>query len=102
MSNDEIVVSVDKDLEEIMPGFLQNRQKDLFELDEALGKNDIESIKVIGHKLAGNAGGYGLPDLGKLGAQLEEACIQQDVDTIKNLIQSIKEYLEKLEIVYES
>ena len=101
MSDDKIVVSVDKDLEEIMPGFLDNRRKDIVELDASFSKNDIESIKVIGHKLAGNAGGYGLPDLGNLGAQLEEACIQHDTTTIESLITQIKGYLEKLEIVYE-
>ena len=43
MSEDKIVVHVDIDLEDLIPGFLENRQKDVQSLENALKENDFKS-----------------------------------------------------------
>lgn len=94
-------ISVDADLKDIMPTFLSNRMKDLGAILDAIKSNDIKAIQVIGHKLAGNAGSYGLPDLGQIGVNLEMAAIKQDINSIKSLLIEYKNYMENLEIVYK-
>jgi len=99
MSN-KIVVNIDKDLKEIMPGFLKNRNQDLADLVGHINNNDLKNIEVIGHKLAGNAGGYGLQNLGDIGSALEEAAQKHDVESIKKLIAKYNDFINRLEINY--
>ncbi len=96
-----ITVTIDADLEEIIPTFLQNRQKDIVSIAEALTSNDYATIESIAHKLAGNAGSYGLDDLGEIGSKLEAACQTNDIDKIKSYCQSYGDYLAQLEIKFE-
>tara|TARA_Y100000590_G_scaffold470750_1_gene669263 strand:+ start:31917 stop:32249 length:333 start_codon:yes stop_codon:yes gene_type:complete len=99
--SDKIIVKIDSDLEEIIPMFIDNRHKDLKELDEHLVSNDIQSIEVIAHKLAGNAGSYGFMDLSKVGASLEEACKEKNQEDIKKYILEYKDFMKNLEVVFE-
>lgn len=101
MGQEKIVVYVDKDLQDIMPGFLANRQKDLKELATHLQNKDVKSIQVIGHKLAGNAGGYGLDQLGEFGAALEAAAIKNDQAGIAKNIQLITDYVTRLDVRFK-
>jgi HPt (histidine-containing phosphotransfer) domain-containing protein len=94
-------VTIDADLEEIIPTFLQNRQKDIASIAEALSGSDYATIESIAHKLAGNAGSYGLDELGEIGANLEAACQTNDIDKIKSYCQSYGDYLSQLEIKFE-
>jgi len=59
MSEEKIVVHVDIDLEDLIPGFLDNRQKDIRNLESALQENDFETLRSIGHNLKGVGGGCG-------------------------------------------
>ncbi|GAB4012265.1 MAG: hypothetical protein Fur0010_07970 [Bdellovibrio sp.] len=92
---------IDADLKDIMPTFLENRQKDLNNIQQALQNKDFKSIQVIGHKLAGNAGSYGLADLGEIGAKIEMSAIKQDYDELNHLYQQFVEYMGSLEIIYK-
>jgi len=99
--SDKIIVKIDSDLEEIIPMFIDNRHKDLKELDECLSSNDLSSIEVIAHKLAGNAGSYGFMDLSKIGANLEMACKEKNQEKIEKFISEYKNFMAKLEVVFE-
>lgn len=100
MSKEKIVIAVDRDLEEIMPTFLDNRRSDLLKLDQAMKSGDYKSIEMIAHKLAGNAGSYGLPDLGKIGSELEIAAAQEKSEKIEELIKAYRDYMERLDIKF--
>jgi hypothetical protein len=99
--SEKIVVTIDADLEEIIPTFLDNRHKDLVKIDQALASKDLKAIESIAHKLAGNAGSYGLDQLGELGASLESSCQEGDKDKVDKLCQEYKDYLSRLEIKFE-
>lgn len=99
--SEKIVVTIDADLQEIIPTFLENRRKDIEAIKSALETNDLASIETIAHKLAGNAGSYGLDDLGEIGAKMESACQSGDSGETKDLFNSYCTYLENLEINYE-
>ena len=93
-------IQVDKDLADIMPTFLNNRTKDIEIITQALGRGDMKSIEVVAHKLAGNAGGYGLAELGIIGKEMESACKQQKAEDVKILFQKMKDYLSNVEIKF--
>ncbi len=101
MSDDKIVVIVDEDLEELIPGFLQNRDNDVQKLRDALAGEDVGTLQSIGHSLKGVGGGYGFDVLSEIGAKIEIAAKESNVGGIEELINEMADYLERIEVVYE-
>ena len=95
------VVKIDKDLEEIIPMFVDNRHKDIQEIRTHLENNDLTAIEVIAHKLAGNAGSYGFMDLSKIGADMEASCKTNDLDSIKAQFENYKNFMDNLVVEFE-
>lgn len=99
MSN-KFVVTVDKDFEEIVPMFIDNRHKDLELIKTYLEEENMTSIEVIAHKLAGNAGSYGFMDLSIVGADMEKACKSSDTEAVISCFERYKLYMENLVVEY--
>lgn len=95
------VVTIDIDLKEILPSFLENRKKDIGLIEEHLKNGNYDHIESIGHKLAGNAGSYGFADLGLIGVAIEEACQNKDYDKLNDLYEQYKSFMDNLEIEYK-
>ncbi len=53
MSDEKIIVQVDPDLEELIPGFLENRKLDIEKLRSALNEKDFVNLGLIGHSIKG-------------------------------------------------
>lgn len=79
-------------IKSLLPDYLANREVELIRLKELLMQGDLIEIKKIGHKLAGNAGSYGLTELGNLGVNLEEAVKIEEAESLireyENLLES--------------
>ena len=101
MSDEKIVVQVDPDLEDLIPGFLSNRASDLAALREALAGENFQSIQSIGHSLKGVGGGYGFTGMSEIGAAIEAAAKQQGLEELKGLIENYGEYLDAVEVKFE-
>ncbi len=101
MSEDKIVVHVDSALEDLIPGFLENRQKDVHSMEKALQENDFETLRVVGHNVKGVGGGYGFPDMSEMGAAIEEGATENNVEKISKNVKKISHYLSNLEIIYD-
>ncbi len=101
MSEDKIIVHIDIDLEDLVPGFLENRQKDLEILEKVLQENDFESLRSIGHNLKGVGGGYGFLEITEIGAALEESAKAANLEVASENIKKLSYYLSHLEVIYE-
>lgn len=101
MSDEKIQVKVDPDLEDLIPGFLSNRTGDLATLREALGAENYQSIQSIGHSLKGVGGGYGFTGMSEIGAAIETAAKQQQLEELKALIEQYGSYLDAVEVIFE-
>ena len=97
----KIIVRVDPDLEDLIPGFLENRRKDVQSLQGALERGDYETIRVLGHSMKGAGGGYGFDGITDIGRFLEESAKNEDAQEIKNRITELSNYLERIEIIIE-
>ena len=97
----KVTVYIDPDLAEIVPGFLENRRRDVQILQTALRQNDIETIRVVGHRMKGDGGGYGFNTISVIGETLELAAVQQDRPAIERLILELNDFLTRLDVVYE-
>jgi histidine phosphotransfer protein HptB len=98
---EKIVVIIDIDLEDLIPGFLKNRLADVETLNTAVVEGKLETIQSIGHSLKGVGGGYGFDQLSDIGAVLELKAKSGELDGISELIDKIRDYLERIEIKFE-
>ncbi len=100
-SDDGIVVYVDPDLEEIVPGFLDNRQKDVQTLRTCMENGQLETIRLLGHRLKGDGGGYGFDVISTIGHALEQAALRGDLATIRERTMDLTNFLSRVRIVYK-
>jgi HPt (histidine-containing phosphotransfer) domain-containing protein len=94
-------VIVDAELEEIVPSFLQNRQKDIETIRESLETKDFTTIQRLGHIMKGAGGGYGFDRITEIGSSMEKAAKAQDLTQIENDLNALVQYLNGVEIVYQ-
>jgi HPt (histidine-containing phosphotransfer) domain-containing protein len=97
---EKIVVQVDADLEDLIPGYLQNRRQDAEAILQALEKQDFETIRVLGHTMKGTGGGYGFDAITEIGRALEEAAKIRDTQAINRGVSTLLDYLEAVEVVF--
>ena len=99
--NEKIRVTVDADLEELIPGFLENRRNDLESLRKAAGEKDLATLQSIGHSLKGVGGGYGFAGMSEIGAEIERQAKAGSITELPGCIEKLADYLERIEIVFE-
>ena len=98
---DTLRISIDADLRDLIPGFLQNRRQDVCKLREAAAVGDFETIRTLGHRMRGDGGGYGFQMISEIGHALERAAIEKDTEDITIRVDELTLYLERIEVVYE-
>ncbi len=100
-SGARIVVRVDPDLIDLIPGFLENRRQDALAIKQSLAQGDLERIRIIGHSMKGSGGGYGFPLLSEVGALLEQGAQRLNRDLILEAMARLEDYLERIQVVYD-
>jgi len=98
---EKITVVVEEDLQDLIPGYLENRLKDIAAIREALSKKDYETIRSLGHKMKGSGGGYGFDAITEIGHGLEEAAKREQEEKIVILVEELNSYLQRVEVVYQ-
>jgi len=96
-----IVVEIDPDLEELIPGYLENRNKDVQGIEEALTRSDFEWIQRLGHTLKGSGSGYGFDFISAIGLSLEEGGKEKNAGRIQAALHDLCDFLERVEVVYK-
>jgi HPt (histidine-containing phosphotransfer) domain-containing protein len=95
-----IILYIDPGLEEIVPGFLENRRRDAQTLETALQENNLAQIHIIGHRMKGDGGGYGFDAISMMGAALEQAAVREDRDAIRRHTAELIDFLARVTVVY--
>ncbi len=99
--SDRIRVNIDPDIEDLIPGFLDNRRNDVERIRAALVSGDFANIRLLGHSMKGAGGGYGFDPITDYGAELEQAALRQDVATIEGALGKLADYLARVEPVFD-
>ncbi len=86
-------VEIDPDIAELVPVFLNNRKRDAEKISELLAEGNFKEIRIIGHSMAGSAGGYGFPEIGKLGRAIETAALASRTEEIKKSNSMLMDYI---------
>lgn len=97
---DKLIMTVDSQIAALVPRFLANRAADAGNIRAALAGADFEAIRVSAHGMKGAGGGYGFPEISRLGTALEEGARQRDAAAITALVASLEAYLGRIEVKY--
>jgi HPt (histidine-containing phosphotransfer) domain-containing protein len=100
-SGEKIFIRVDSELEDLIPSYLENRRKDIKSIISFLDAGDFEEVRILGHSMKGSGGGYGFDKITQIGARIEEAAKEKNVQAIKNLADELSIFIEQIEVVYE-
>ncbi|MEI6314584.1 MAG: Hpt domain-containing protein, partial [Syntrophus sp. (in: bacteria)] len=100
--DEKIVVFVDEDLQDLIPGYLAGRHKDIAAIRAALTSGDYEAIRSIGHKMKGSGGGYGFDEITNIGRAIEDAAKIDHGEEILRQTEALKTYMERVEIVFQA
>lgn len=101
---EKILITIDKDLEDLIPGYLERLRGTLGNMKELAAKGDAESLDEIrktGHNWKGSGRGYGFEDVTRIGAALEQAGKEQDGPRALDLLKELETYLDSISISFE-
>ena len=96
----KVTVYIDPDLEAIVPQFLENRRKDSAALTSAIQGNDLKTVRLLGHRMKGDGGGYGFHEISRIGDVLEQAALREDREVIKHQAAALARFLAQVQVVY--
>ena len=67
----------------------------------ALDRSDYDHMRVLGHRLKGSGGAYGIPALTEMGSVIEEAALRGDTAELRREFAELEAYLRRVEILPE-
>ena len=101
MDESLLKVTVERDLEDLIPVFMKNRHKELDTLRVALAAADFEQLRQLGHRMKGVGNSYGFTHVSTLGKSIEDGARSGDRAALQATIGEYQEYLAKVQITYE-
>ena len=98
--NNEIVVSVDASIKDLIPDFLTRKRRAVSQWNHLLEQGDYGALVNLGHDLSGTSGAYGFMGISKIGDSLQLAAGKKDHEEARRLMEEYSSYLSRLRVVY--
>jgi hypothetical protein len=95
---EKIRLHVEPQLKELVPGFLENRRRDLERLRQALHAGDLAAIRDVGQNIRCFSRVYGLEELTALGEEIRCAAEECSTPRIVHLQGQLADYLSRVEL----
>jgi signal transduction histidine kinase/DNA-binding response OmpR family regulator len=97
----KFVVHVSPEIKHLLPSFMGGLQENLHALNQALVNQDNKTIEIIGHKMkgAGEVCGSQFHSISDIGADIEAAAIEKNQEAMRQKIDELSNYLERIETV---
>lgn len=93
-------VEIDSDLEDLIPQFIENRKKDLVQLEGLAAAKDSEAIAQLAHRIKGAAAGYGFAELSALAAELEISAKAKQTQDFQPIVRQMIQHFGNIEVHY--
>jgi len=101
MDDKSNLVTVPRDLEDLIPVFMSNRKKELDALRIALAAADFEQLRQLGHRMKGVGNSYGFAQVSDFGKHVEDGARSGDRALLESTIVRYTEFLSRVQITYE-
>ena len=98
---DRVIVQVDEDLTDLIPGFLTHKRADIDTIFEAVTRRDYAEIGRIAHRIKGEGGSYGFESISEIARGLEQAVAIHDDGAVTTLARQMLAYLDRVEVVFQ-
>ena len=98
--HDEVVVYVNSDLQELIPGYLEYQQKELEMIRNLLIEGNLVEIQKHGHTMRGSGAGYGCDEITNIGMEIEEAAKNGNKKAIEWWCDNLDQYLSVITVKY--
>ena len=95
---EKIRLNVEPGLRELVPGFLDNRRRDLERLRNALHSGDLAAIRDVGQNIRAFSRVYGFDELTALGEEIRSAADECSTLRIVHLQGQLADYLSRVEL----
>jgi HPt (histidine-containing phosphotransfer) domain-containing protein len=95
---DPIVVQVDPEIADLVPGYLERRRGDVDSIGQATDAGNFEEARRLSHSMRGTGGSYGFPRLSELGTLMETAAKASDGDELRKHLAQVKDYLARIQL----
>lgn len=79
---------------QLLMRYLDRKQTDLANIEQAIAAGDYEQARRIGHNLAGSGAAYGFVRVSVLGQQIEAAARQRSSADLLDTVAQLREFLE--------
>ena len=96
MSQNEIVVTVEAGLADLVPTFLANCRAHARTLRAAAAAGDLNAARSVGHNLSGSGSSYGFDRVSQFGRQIERMADAEDRRALSDLAQQLEDYLARV------
>jgi PAS domain S-box-containing protein len=80
-----------------IPAYLRNCRQNVSAMLEGLEKADFETLTILGHNMSGSGGAFGFQAISDIGAAIEQAAAEADVDASRKWIDELSECLDGIE-----
>ncbi len=98
---DRVIVEVDEDLSDLIPGFLTHKRADVVTIFDANARRDYAEISRVAHRIKGEGASYGFETMTEMGRSLEQAAAMRDDGAVAMLARQLLNYMDRLEIVFQ-
>ncbi len=98
---DRVIVGVDEDLSDLIPGFLTHKRADIMTIFDANARHDYAEIGRIAHRIKGEGGSYGFETMTEMGRLLEHAAAMRDDGAVATLAGQLLNYMDRLKVVFQ-
>ncbi|HYK64516.1 MAG TPA: Hpt domain-containing protein [Patescibacteria group bacterium] len=99
--SDRVIVQVDEDLSDLIPGFLARKRAEVSSIFDALARRDYEEISRVAHRIKGEGGSYGFDAMSEMGRSMQHAAATRDDGALTALARQLLSYLDHLEVVFQ-
>jgi len=96
----DYLAKVDKDLEDLIPRYLESVKQYTADMQKLLAVPDLTALARIAHNLKGSGGGYGFMPITTLGASIETAARAGDSAGIPDLLAQLQDYTLNVKIEF--
>jgi HPt (histidine-containing phosphotransfer) domain-containing protein len=101
MDSNKHRVVVSRELEELMPAFLENRRKDLHALRVLLQSDDLEGLRLLGDRIRGVSGSYGFVRIATIARLIEDNAKSGNRAALHVLIEQYHQHVAQVELAFE-
>jgi HPt (histidine-containing phosphotransfer) domain-containing protein len=77
----------------LLPRFLEHRRADVATIRAALATGDFETIRRLGHNMAGNGLSYGFPEMSAMGERLEVEAVARNAVAVREQLAALETFL---------